>query len=231
MLKKISVLILLVFMLSIYASKTSATTIYKNLHTNHDVVAKYESGQEGYKAVAKDSYQGYSYGKWQISTYRKNGALSTFDYFLEYLNDKDMLIYEIFSMAGGYEAAFKGDTKFLEAWVTLAEYPRFQALYDSFLLERQIIPVYMRLDDLNDTKLSQVTTWGSELEPVQAAIESTIIQHGCGGAYRMIVYVTKMYDPQTPKDFVTKLYKRRSKLFPAYKSRYDKECKELTSLL
>ena len=56
----------------------------------HQVTAQYEHGGKGYKAIVKDNYGGYSYGKEQLSTRRlnSNDANSTFDAFMKYANKK-----------------------------------------------------------------------------------------------------------------------------------------------
>lgn len=211
--------------------EVNAKTNYEALHINHDVIAKYESGDKGYEAIAKDNYSGHSYGKWQISTYRKNGKSSTFDYFLKYAKENDVELYNILEKAGGYKAAYRGDKLFIKVWLNLASNKKFQNLYDNFILNTQIVPVYRRLDDTHDARLDRVTTWGSSNDAVQAAIKSIIIQHGCGGAYRMINTVMDTHNPKTEEDFLNRLYSLRISKFPLYVGRYKAEHKELKQIL
>ena len=116
-----------------YINTAKAETNYEALHLNHNIVAKYENGGFGYKAVSKDSYGGYSYGKWQISTKRSKNGLSTFDYFIQYTKNKNIIIYNTLQNAGGYEAAFCGKSIFIDTWKNLANNRNFQILYDNFI--------------------------------------------------------------------------------------------------
>lgn len=213
------------------SNETNAKTNYEALHSHHDIIAKYESGDKGYEAIVKDCYSGYSYGKWQISTYRKNGKSSTFDFFLKFIQENNNALYNRLVKAGGYNSAFKGDKRFIETWLELASNKEFQNVYDNFLLTTQIIPVYKRLDKTNNERLDLVTTWGSSDNVIQAAIKSIIIQHGSGGAFGMIRNVMEIYNPKTKEEFLNKLYVYRTNRFPKYKSRYDKEYNELKRYL
>ena len=114
-----------------YINTAKAETNYEALHLNHNIVAKYENGGLGYKAVSKDSYGGYSYGKWQISTKRSKNGLSTFDYFIQYTKNKNIIIYNTLQNAGGYEAAFCGKSIFIDTWKNLANNRNFQ-IWDSW---------------------------------------------------------------------------------------------------
>lgn len=207
----------------------NAKTNFDNLHTKHDVVAKYECGDMGYQAISKDGYGGYSYGKWQISTQRKNGKPSTFDFFLTYLKDKDSNYYKDLTAAGGYKAAYIGAKRFIVVWKHVAKKNDFQKLYDSFLLDTQIIPVYTRMDKNGSVSFDKLTTWASEDNAIQAAVKSTIIQHGQGGAYKIFQNIVSRVKGK--KDFLKKLYAYRTYKYPQYKVRYNAEYKDLETFL
>lgn len=208
-----------------------AKTNYDALHTKHDIVAKYECGKLGYQAISRDSYGGYSYGKWQISTKRINGKPSTFDFFLNYLKDNDKNIYIKLIKAGGYQAAFKGNENFIKTWKSLAKIESFKVVYDKFLLDTQIIPVYTRMDKSGNEKLDKITTWASENNAIQAALKSTIIQHGTGGAYKIFVNVLNMSKDINKDTFIENLYTYRKIHYPKYKTRYNSECKDIIAYL
>lgn len=207
-----------------YINIAKAETNYEALHLNHNIVAKYENGGLGYKAIGKDSYGGYSYGKWQISTKRSKNGLSTFDYFIQYIKNKNIIIYNKLQNAGGYNAAFCGNSKFINTWKDLADNKDFQQLYDNFILDTQIIPVYKRLDINN---YDELTTWCSEDNVIQAALNSTIVQHGPGGAYNIIKSIFSENTIDDKKIFLTKLYEYRIKKYSKYKRRYAAEYNDL----
>lgn len=205
-------------------NNAKAETNYEALHLNHNIVAKYENGGLGYKAVGKDSYGGYSYGKWQISTRRSKNGLSTFDYFIQYIKNRNIIIYNKLQNAGGYEAAFCGKSKFITTWKELASNKDFQNLYDNFILDSHIIPVYKRLDINN---YDELTTWCSEDDTVQAAVNSTIVQHGPGGAYNIIKNIFSKNTIENKKIFLKELYDYRIKKYSKYKRRYIAEYNDL----
>jgi len=208
----------------------NAKTNFDNLHTKHDVVAKYECGDMGYQAISKDGYGGYSYGKWQISTQRKNGKPSTFDFFLTYLKENsNNNYYKDLNDAGGYKAAYMGTKRFTSVWRRIAGEKNFQRIYDKFLLDTQIIPVYIRMDKNGSNNFDILTTWASEDNAIQAAVKSTIIQHGQGGAYKIFQNIlTRM---SSKKEFLKKLYAYRIYKYPQYKKRYNAEYKDLETYL
>lgn len=222
---------LMMYILS-HANIAEARTNFDNLHMDHEIVAKYEHGHKGYQAISKDSYGGYSYGKEQISTWRKNGKSSTFDFFIKYTKDNNYKIYEKLIRAGGYQAAYKGKKSFINTWEQLANQKSFQKTYDKFLLDTQIIPVYVRLDkNKNNHNIQRITGWASEDNAIQAAIKSIIIQHGQGGAYKMLLKIA-MYNPHLTKaKFLESLYGHRMKSFPQYKKRYVSEYRDLKNYL
>lgn len=204
-----------------------AKTNYNALHFNHDIIAKHENGGMGYNAISKDNYGGYSYGKWQLSTERRNGKKSTFDFFMIFVKENNTDFFTKLELAGGQKAAFNGEKQFIDTWNILAKDIQFQKLYDEFLLKKQIIPVYKRMDNSKNFRLDKVTTWASSDNAIQAAIKSTIIQHGAGGAYGMIRNVVDIYNPKTKEEFLEKLYLYRTARFPKYKRRYTLEYHEL----
>ena len=216
MIKKPNYFVMTVCLLFI-SNSAVAEINYNALSLNHEIVAKYESGYKGYRAVSKDNYGGYSYGKLQISTKRKNNRLSTFDYFMRYIKKHDTQIYDKLYKAGGYEAAFKGDRIFVDEWNSLSSDKNFIELYNNFIFDTQIIPVYERLAN---NHYNNVLEWCYEDENVQAAINSMIIQHGPGGAYNIIKQVFMNKDVLNKRNFVEKLYDYRIMKFVKYKKRY-----------
>lgn len=208
-----------------------AKTIVDNIQTHHPVTAKYESGNKGYDCIVKDNYGGYSYGKDQISTERRNGNKSTFDYFMEYAKQKDSNIEYQLRTAGGWDAAHKGDKKFIDKWCEMTYRKDFQDVYDGFMRDKEFIPVYQRMDNQTHTMFDTITTWASENKAVQAAINSAIIQHGKSGAFNLINKIVKNKKIKTPEDFVKALYNARAAKFPKYKTRYTSELKDIQQYL
>lgn len=208
-----------------------AKTNYDNLHTNHEITAKREHGGKGYLAIGKDSYGGYSYGKEQLSTERRNNKPSTFDFFLKYASENSPRYYNILVKAGGQNAAYKGNSHFISTWKKIASHKKFQELYDSFILNTQIVPVYERMDKSGNVRLDKVTTWGSNDNVIQAAIKSMIIQHGPNGAYNMISEIIRVHNPDTKIEFLQHMYSIRTLKHPKYKKRYAGEYNELKNHL
>lgn len=200
--------------------------------TAHSVTAKYEHGGKGYNAIVKDNYGGYSYGTEQLSTRRKgNKPNSTFDAFLKFAGKKAPYIKNGLEAAGGWQGAYKGTKAFREAWLKFAGQKEFRDVYDSFILETQVLPVYQRMDNATSVDLDKITRWGSQNEAMQAAIRSAIIQHGKEGAFKMICNVVKAHNPANMGEFIRNLYNYRATKFPAYKSRYKNECDDVINYL
>lgn len=199
----------------------------------HSVTAKYEHGGKGYSAIVKDNYGGYSYGKEQLSTRRLNSknANSTFDAFLKYAGKKAPYIKKALETAGGWQGAFRGTDTFKQAWLKLANQKEFQDVYDDFILDTQVLPVFNRMDKATSVNLDKITRWGSQNSAMQAAIRSAIIQHGRDGAFKMICNVVKAHNPANMGEFIRDLYKYRAKKFPKYKSRYTNECDDVIEYL
>jgi hypothetical protein len=204
-----------------------AKVIVDNIEAHHPVVAKYESGKKGFDCVSKDNYGGYSYGRDQISTQRKDGNPSTFDYFMKYAKKYDSNIEYHLRTAGGWDAAFKGDPHFISEWCKLTFRKDFQDLYNNFMKHNEYIPVYQRMDRNGNKTLDKITTWASENKAIQAAINSAIIQHGKDGAYQMIKKIVKAQKITTPEQFLKALYKARTTKFPQFKTRYKDEGKDV----
>ena len=207
-----------------------AQVTIENIQTHHPVTSKYESGKKGYDCIVKDNYGGYSYGKDQISTERRNGNPSTFDYFMKYAKEKDSNIEYHLRKAGGWEAAHKGDKAFIDKWCQLTYRKDFQDVYDGFMRDREFIPVYQKMDKSGNKTLRQITTWASQNKAVQASVNSTIIQHGKNGAYKIISKVASK-KIKTPEEFVKSLYDLRAAKFPKYKARYKSEYADVSKYL
>ena len=212
----------------------NAKTDPEALHNSaHEITAQYEHGGKGYSAIVKDNYGGYSYGKEQLSTRRlnKKHANSTFDAFLKYAGEKVPRIKKSLEQAGGWQGAFNGTKQFKDAWLKLANQKEFQEVYDDFILDTQVLPVYTRMDQATSVNLDKITNWGSQNSAVQAAIRSAIIQHGRSGAFDMIKNVVKAHNPKTMSEFIKNLYSYRAKKFPKYQDRYTNECNDIIQYL
>ena len=206
-------------------------TIVDNIQTHHPVTAKYESGDKGYDCIVKDNYGGYSYGKDQISTERRNGNPSTFDYFMKYAKEKDPNIEYHLRKAGGWEAANKGDPAFIAKWCEMTFRKDFQDVYNGFMRDKEFLPVYQRMDKTSHGKFDKVTTWASNNKAVQASINSAIIQHGKNGAYKLMNKVVTSKTIKTPEQFVKALYDLRAAKYPKYKARYKAEYADVSKYL
>ena len=224
MINKIACTAFVVLSISFFPNIAQSKTNYYMLSNDHEVVAKYEHGGKGYSAISKDCV-GYSYGKWQISTKRVENHKSTFDLFLNYLKEHNISYYNELQKAGGYDNAYLGTENFKNAWKKISKQKDFQKIYEDFILETQIKPAYKKFDTNED--LDNVTTWGSENETVQAALHSVIIQHGIGGAYKLVKNTMSIYKPETPEDFIKCLYSYRTNKFKMYKTRYKNEYADL----
>ena len=133
--------------------------------------------------------------------------------------------------AGGYKAAYAGNKKFIETWKRIVKEKSFQDAYDRFLLEKEIIPVYSRMDKSGNINLDKGTTWASEDNAIQAAIKSTIIQHGQGGAYKIFQRICSDKNTLTKEVFLKELYVHRKIKYPEYKARYNAEYDDLKDFL
>lgn len=228
MINKIACTAFVVLLISFFPNIAQSKTNYSMLSNDHEVVAKYEHGGKGYSAISKDCV-GYSYGKWQISTKRVENHKSTFDLFLNYLKEHNISYYNELQKAGGYDNAYLGTENFKNTWRKISKEKKFQKMYEDFILETQIKPAYKKFDTNED--LDNVTTWGSENETVQAALHSVIIQHGIGGAYKLVKNTMSIYKPKTPEDFIKCLYSYRTNKFKMYKTRYKNEYADLKLIL
>ena len=224
MINKIACTALIVLLTSFFPKTVHAETNYSMLSNDHEVVAKYEHGGKGYSAISKDCV-GHSYGKWQISTKRIDNHKSTFDLFLSYLKQHGLNYYNELQKAGGYDNAYLGTETFKNAWKKVSKEEKFQEIYEEFILETQIKPAYKKFD--TNKKLDDVTTWGSNNMTVQAALHSIIIQHGIGGAYRIVTNTINIYKPKTPEEFLQFLYDYRTQKYSKYKTRYKNEYADL----
>lgn len=223
--------IMLIFLLLIRPSLGNASFSYESLYNQNDIVSKYEHGGKEYQAVGKDSYGGYSYGKWQISTKRNNGKLSTFDFFLKYTEKRNPHFTKILNKNGGYKAAYSGNKQFIKTWKNITKNSHFQKIYDDFIIDTQIIPVYKRMNNSNNKNLIKLCKWGLNNKVIQAAINSTIIQHGPNGGYNILKNIVNIYNPKNKQIFLKHLYEYRKKKFPKYKSRYAHEYNDLQKYL
>ena len=211
-------------------SAADAKTNFNAIKGDHQVTSKYEHGGKNNSAVSKDNYGGYSYGKNQLSTERRNKKPSTFDFFMKFLRDHEPGLAMVLELAGGWEAAYKGGDDFVDTWKNLSKNPAFNRVYDNFILHTQVLPTYRAMDATKNKSLDKVTTWASTNPAVQAAIESCIIQHGPAGARRLFKQVMDIYKPKTDGAFIHELYKHRAKVYgklKGAKDRYSNEVKDV----
>lgn len=200
-----------------------AQTKINNIQPDHPVIAKYESGDKGYDCIVKDNYGGYSYGKYQISTERRDGKPSTFDYFMKYAKEKDPNIEYHLRKAGGWEAANKGDKAFKDKWCEMTYRKDFRDVYDGFIRDKEFLPVYQKMDNASHKTFDKITNWASNNKAVQASIHSAIIQHGKNGAFKLMKRAVETKKINRPEDFIKALYDLRAVKYPKYKSRYKAE--------
>ena len=228
---KIYIFISILIAYSFFFNTAQAKTNFDRLHYDHQIIAKYECGNRGYSAIGKDNYGGYSYGKWQISTERRNNRPSTFDFYLKYTQKRAPYIYKALMKAGGTEAAYNGTTKFINTWKNLSAQAEFRQIYNDFLLTTQVFVLYKKLDSVQNSNFDKITDWGSNNNAIQATLQSLVIQHGAGGAYKIIETVLNSNENNTKQEFLLNIFKERMKRFPKYKKRYEAECKDLVEFL
>ena len=208
-----------------------AQTKINKIQTDHPVIAKYESGKKGYDCIAKDNYGGYSYGKYQISTERRDGKPSTFDYFMKYAKEKDPNIEYHLRKAGGWDAAHKGDKSFRDKWCEMSYRKDFQQVYDGFIRDNEFLPVYQKMDNASHKTFNKITDWASKNKAVQASIHSAIIQHGKNGAFKLMKAAIETNKINKPEDFIKAIYDIRIAKYPKYKSRYKSEFADVSKYL
>jgi hypothetical protein len=140
------------------------------------LAAKFESGAEGIAAVGYDRHGGTSYGKFQISS-----RAGTMNKFLRYLEDAAPDLAARLASCGPANTGGRAG-KMPEAWKDIAaEDPqRFERLQNDFIRESHFEPALQRLTE----------STGILFEALPAALQevvfSTAVQHGPGGAFRII---------------------------------------------
>ena len=87
------------------------------------------------------------------------------------------------------------------------------------------------MDKNGNINFDKITTWASEDNAIQAAVKSTIIQHGQGGAYKIFQEVCFREKNFTKEKFLKKLYAYRLNKFPKHKRRYHAEYNDLQNYL
>jgi hypothetical protein len=141
-----------------------------------DLAARFESGSEGVAAIGYDRNGGTSYGKFQISS--RAGTMSSF---LRYLESAAP------DLAGRLTAAGPANTggrsgKMPEVWKRIAsEDPvRFERLQNDFICKSHFEPALQDIEENTGLRLEKIPP------ALQEVIFSTAVQHGPGGAARIV---------------------------------------------
>ncbi|MDR1359605.1 MAG: chitosanase, partial [Deltaproteobacteria bacterium] len=140
------------------------------------LAAKFESGAEGIAAIGYDRHGGTSYGKFQIAS-----RVGTMGKFLRYLEDKAPDLAARLNSCGPANTGGRAG-RMPEAWKNIAaEDPgRFESLQNDFIRESHFEPTMEQL--AANTGVSFAT-----MPPaLQEVVFSTAVQHGPGGAFRII---------------------------------------------
>jgi len=178
--------------------------------------AKFESnGKAG--AIGKDSTGGYSYGSYQIAT-----KVGTMDTFMNYLKDdpKYSKYHTSLNNAGGSSGATSGTTEFKNEWKNLARDPDFAQAQHDFIQRSHHDPAVTKIK--NSTGIDVCDgTWSNG---VQDAVWSTAVQHGTGGANRILqralARTGKTAETVTDTELINAIYDERGanngmKYFPS----------------
>ena len=136
----------------------------------------FESGLDGSAAIGYDRTGGTSYGKYQIAS--KPGTLNEF---LSFLDKKAPEWSRRLRNAGPSDTGGK-QGRMPEEWkkMAAAEPERFEAMQQEFIQEKHFRPAMQylgRLTGIEEQRLSQT---------MQEVVFSTAVQHGPGGACRII---------------------------------------------
>ncbi|MDL2307864.1 hypothetical protein LJC48_07605 [Desulfovibrio sp. OttesenSCG-928-C06] len=140
------------------------------------VSAAFESGRDGIAAVGYDRTGGTSYGKYQIAS--KTGTMSQF---MNFLNEEAPDLAERLKKAGPANTGGK-QGKMPDEWRAIAaEQPeRFAELQQAFIGKSHYTPAVERIN-------ARTGLEAAELSPaMREAVFSTAVQHGAGGAGRII---------------------------------------------
>jgi hypothetical protein len=140
------------------------------------LAAKFESGAEGIAAIGYDRHGGTSYGKFQIAS-----RVGTMDKFLRYLETGAP------DLAARLKASGPANTggrtgRMPEVWKKIAgEDPqRFESLQNDFIRESHFEPA------LEQLAAGTGVAFGAMPAALQEVVFSTAVQHGPGGAFRII---------------------------------------------
>jgi hypothetical protein len=140
------------------------------------IAAMFESGKDGIAAVGYDRTGGTSYGKYQIAS--KTG---TMDRFISFLSEKAADFAERLKKAGAADTGSR-EGQMPKIWKELAaeEPRRFAALQQEFISKTHFEPVLAKIRELTGLDAGRLSAG------VREAIFSTAVQHGSGGAGRII---------------------------------------------
>jgi hypothetical protein len=179
------------------------------------ISALFESGKDGIAAVGYDRMGGTSYGRYQIAS--KTG---TMDRFISFLSEKAADFAERLKKAGAADTGSK-EGQMPGVWKELAaeEPGRFAALQQEFISKTHFEPVLAKIKELTGLEP------GSLSAGVREAIFSTAVQHGPGGAGRIIARALESAGPdklasenreealEAERNLVRDIYRNRSGRF------------------
>jgi hypothetical protein len=140
------------------------------------IAALFESGKDGIAAIGYDRAGGTSYGQYQIAS--KPG---TMDNFIAFLSEKATDFAERLKKAGASNTGSK-QGQMPKVWKELAEEApeRFGALQKEFINKTHFEPALAKIKELTGLDANKLS------EGVREAIFSTAVQHGAGGAGRIV---------------------------------------------
>ena len=174
--------------------------------------AKYESNGNP-KIIGRDSTGGYSYGEYQIAT-----KVGTFKNYMSFLQTNHPDTYNELQAAGGDSAARAGTPEFKAAWQRIMADPHHAETQHAFIQATHYNPAVGKV--IKSTGFDFTT----RAKPVQDALWSTAVQHGPGGAnkivQRAIIRSGKTAATITDEELVVAIYDERgdnngNKYFPS----------------
>ena len=176
--------------------------------------AKYEANGNP-KIIGRDSTGGYSYGEYQIAT-----KVGTFGNYMDFLQTHHPDTYNELQAAGGESAARAGTPAFKSAWKRIMSDPAHAESQHAFIQATHYNPAVNKI--IKSTELDFTT----RSKPVQDALWSTAVQHGPGGANKVIrnaiVRSGKTAQTITDEELIIAIYDERgdnngNKYFPSSK--------------
>lgn len=203
------------------SSSSGGTDSINGLPKDAFFFTEFESGTEAYRQTGGDS--GNACGKYQ------------FDYryslkpFLVYCKQQDKdngtkIFQKLWSYADLDKSALQGNQSMYKAWqATYDKHPKeFKAAQDAYAYSQYYVPA------CNSLKSKGISI-DKRADVIKGVIFSYSIQHGQETAAGQIASVVN--NSMSDKQFIKKVYEKRSNTYPAYRSRYDSECSKALGLL